>query len=181
MRIVQPSLPIEENANRVLSGEMRGEREVLPKFGDNMLILPVVVHRPDFFGSGAGADKIDLGLGNAIQAAEPGDDVVGEAVRDGPRIVLAGGVVVLLAQHLRAAGILGVQYPAGDGDTSVVRGERAKGNHGRVGWIRGPLRQADLLRRAGQSPVGAMLFETMSKTPALVRSLKSVASKMVLS
>jgi hypothetical protein len=32
MRIVQPSLPIDEKARRVLSGEMRGEREMLPSF-----------------------------------------------------------------------------------------------------------------------------------------------------
>ena len=42
-----------------------------------MLILPVVVHCPHFFGAAARADEIDLGLRNSIDAAaQPLDDLV---------------------------------------------------------------------------------------------------------
>ena len=141
MRMAQPSRPREANARRELSGEMRGEREMVPRCVICVLILPVVVHRPDFFGAGAGADEVDFGFGDAVDAAaEAQDDLVGEAVGDGARRVLAGDLVVLLAEDLGADGVAGVEEPAGDEDAAVGGGERAEGDHGGIGRRGRPLR-----------------------------------------
>ena len=117
-----------------------------------MLILAVVVHRPDFLGAGARADEVDLGFGDAVDAAaEAVDDLVGEAMGDGARHVFAGGLVVLLAQHLRIGGVARVIEPAVDDEAAVGGGERAEGDHCGVGGVGGPLREIDLLRRAGRA------------------------------
>ena len=49
MRIWKPSRPSEEKARRLLSGEMRGERETVPRWVIGVLVGAVVVHRPDLF------------------------------------------------------------------------------------------------------------------------------------
>ena len=149
--------------------------------GDGVLVLAVVVHHPDFLGAGARTDEVDLGFGDAVDAAaEPIDDLVGKAVGDGACHVFAGRFVVLLAEHLRIGGVARVVEPAVDDEPAVGGGERAKSDHGGVGGISGPLRKVDLLRRAGRGLRGK-LFETMSKMPAFCRSLKRVESKVAFS
>ncbi len=70
--------------------------------GDLVRALPVVIHLPDFFVPAAGSDVVDVGLGDAGNAAaQAGDDLVGKAMGDQARIILAGSFVVLLAQDLR--------------------------------------------------------------------------------
>ena len=116
-----------------------------------MLVLPVVVHPPDLFAPAARADKANLRLRDAVDAsAQAQYDRIGKLVSDGPRHVLAGLLVVLLAQHLRADGVAGVVQPAVDRKPAVRHRERPEGHHCRIGRRRGPLRQVDLLRRAGR-------------------------------
>ena len=62
----------------------------------------------------------------------------------------AGGFVVLLAEDLRVGGVAGVIEPAVDGEAAVCSRERAEGDHGGVGGVGRPLREIDLLRRAGR-------------------------------
>ena len=77
-----------------------------------VLVLAVVIHRPDFLVSGAIGDEIDFGFGDAVKAAAKAqDDLVREAVCDLPRIFFCGRVVVLLAENLRALRILRVEEP----------------------------------------------------------------------
>ena len=47
--IAHPSLPSDANASRELSGEMRGESEMLAHMRNRVLVCAVVVHHPDFF------------------------------------------------------------------------------------------------------------------------------------
>jgi hypothetical protein len=56
----------------------------------------------------------------------------------------------LLAQYLGVDGVAGVKEPAVDDEPAIGGRERAKGHHGGVGRGGGPLRQADLLGRAGR-------------------------------
>ncbi len=80
-----------------------------------MLPLPVVIHLPHFFVSAASSDVVDVGFGDAgDSAAQASDDLIGKAVSDQARIILAGSFVVLLAQDLRGGGILGVEEPTVD-------------------------------------------------------------------
>ena len=166
MRMDQPRLPSEAEGHAGVIGRDAGREGDAAEVRDGVLILAVVVHHPDFFGAGARADEVDLGFGDAVDAAaEAEDDLVGEAVRDGARHVFAGGFVVLLAEHLGIGGVAGVVEPAVDDQAAVGGRERAEGDHGGVGGLGGPLREVDLLRRAGRG-LRAMLFETMSKMPA---------------
>ena len=57
--------------------------------GNLVLVLAVVVHRPDLFAAGTGADEVDFGFGDAVDAAtEAEDDVVCELVSDGSGRIL---------------------------------------------------------------------------------------------
>src|ERR1700691_4542412 len=108
--------------------------------GNGVLILSVVVHRPHLFGAGAGADEVDFGLGDAVDAAaEPHDDLVGKVVGDGAGGFFRGRVAVFLAQNLRVAGVAGVVEITVDGHAAVGRGKRAEGNHGGGGGCGCPL------------------------------------------
>src|ERR1700734_3238581 len=105
-----------------------------------MLIGPVVVHLPDLFVAAAHFDVIDLGLGDALAAAaEPEDDLVGEAMG-----YLAGGIftgvfAVLLGEHLRELKVFRVEeIPIAD-DLTALDAEAAEGNHRSGGWSNGPL------------------------------------------
>jgi hypothetical protein len=112
-----------------------------------VLVLAIVVHGPDFLGSGAVADEEDPRLGDAIDAAaELQNDGVSEAMGDGAGHVLAGGLIVLFSKHLRVTA--GVKEPAVDHQVAVFGLERPKGHHLGVRGRGGPLRQVDLLRRA---------------------------------
>ena len=80
-----------------------------------MLILPVVVHRPDLFGAGAGADEVDLGFGDAVDAAAHAEnDFVGKFVGDSSNTLAGGGILIMLAQNLRRSDVLHVIQPALD-------------------------------------------------------------------
>ena len=108
-----PLLKNEAKAMRELSGEMRGESEMESEMGDRVLVGAVIIHRPDFLMAAAGADEIELGFGDAVDsAAEPEDDLVGEAMGDQAGVVVRGGLAILLGQHLRGLRILHVVEPA---------------------------------------------------------------------
>src|SRR5271157_4124863 len=49
-----------ERKPRVIRRDARRERNAA-QVGDGVLVLPVVVHGPDLFGAGAGADEVDFG------------------------------------------------------------------------------------------------------------------------
>jgi len=118
--------------------------------GDGMLIGAVVVHRPDLLVAAGYLDVIDLGLGDAGgTAAEPEDDLIGEAVGDLASGVLRGRLVVLLGEHLGILGILGVEEVAVADDSAALDAEAAEGDHGRRYRSRGPLLEIDLRGRAG--------------------------------
>ena len=89
-------------ARRELSGEMRGEMEMVPRWVIGVLVGAVVVHHPDLFAAAAwDLDVVDLGLGDAgYAAAEAQDDLIGEAVGDLAGGVVAGLLVVLLGEDL---------------------------------------------------------------------------------
>ena len=118
---------------------------------DGVLILPIVIHGPDLHGAGAGADEINLGFGNAVDAAaQAKNDFVGEPVGYGARHIRGGRFVILLAQHLRVGGVVGVEEPPVNRQPTTGSGKRAEGHHGGIGRGIGPLRQVDLLGRAGR-------------------------------
>jgi len=112
-----------------------------------MLIQPVVVHHPDFFGAGAGADEVDFCLGDAVNAAaEAKDDLVSETVGDGAGRLFAGGVGIVLAKDLGAGGVAGIEKPGIDDDLAVDASKRTEGEHGGAGRCGRPLGKAYLLR-----------------------------------
>ena len=116
-----------------------------------MLVLAVVVHDPDFLRAASGADKVDFGFGDAVDAAaEAQDDFVGESVRDGARHFLACRFVVLLAEDLGVGGVARVEEPAVNAEASIVGRQRSERHHGRVGRCGGPLGKVDLLGRTGR-------------------------------
>src|SRR5438045_9024980 len=97
---------------------------------DLVLVLAIVVHGPDFLGSGACTDEVDLGFGDAVDAAaQARNDLIGKAMSQGSSHILTGGLVVLLAQHLGAGGVASVVEPAGDAKSPVGRGQRSEGDH----------------------------------------------------
>ncbi len=111
-----------------------------------MLILPVVIHDPDFFRAGAGADEVDFGFGDSVDSsAQALDDLIGKAVGDGAGRFLAGGFVVLFAEHLGIGRVAGVEEPAIDDQMSVGAGKSAESHHGGVGRSGRPLRKIDFL------------------------------------
>ena len=87
-----------------------------------------------------------------------------------PRHVLAGRLVVLLAQHLRIGGVARVIEPAGNRQAAIGCRERAECDHRALA---GAEDHCVRLISCGEPGVdcGAMLFETISKMPALCRSL----------
>jgi len=75
--------------------------------------LPVVIHLPDFFVPAPGCNVENMRLSDARDpTAQAGNDLVSKAMRDQACIVLAAGLVVLLAENLRRIGILRVEEPA---------------------------------------------------------------------
>ena len=58
----------------------------LSQVSDLMLVGAVIVHRPDFFVAAAAADKVNLALGDAVNAAAQAENnFIGKFVRDGAR------------------------------------------------------------------------------------------------
>src|SRR5580658_9217996 len=115
--------------------------------GNLALILSVVIHHPHFLCSGAGADEVDFGFGNAVDAAaEARDDFVGKVVGDFAGRFFGGGVAVFFAEDLRAGGVAGVVEIAVDSDAPVGGGKRAEGDHAGAGRGGGPLGQIHFLR-----------------------------------
>ena len=73
------------------------------------LVGAVIIHLPDFFRAATAADEVELGLGDAVDAAaQAEDDLVGEAVGNQPRVLVGRSLAILFAQHLRRLRILGV-------------------------------------------------------------------------
>ncbi len=167
---------------RSLSGETRGEKRNGVQVGELGWALAVVIHLPHFLVSAAGRDVVDVGLGDAGDAApQASNDLVGKAMSDQACIVLAGSLVVLLAQDLRRARVLGVEEPAVNRQAIAIHRERAKGHKRGIGRALRPRAPGSSVAESAGVSGGAMLFETMSKMPALLRSLKSVLSKVVFS
>ncbi len=131
MRISQPAPVKELNASRDPSGEMCGEREMVPNVVSRVLIGAVVVHGPDFLVSAARADVENLRFGNAVNsAAQTQDDLVSKLVRNRSRPLRRCGVCVLLAEHLRGRNVLHVVQPALHGDVVTQRRKISKYQHG---------------------------------------------------
>ena len=66
----------------VVRRDSRGKRD-WSEMGDGVLVCAVVVHLPDLFVGSGDLDVVDLGFGDALDAAaEAEDDLVGEAVGD---------------------------------------------------------------------------------------------------
>ena len=69
---------------------------------DLVLVAAVVIHSPDFFVPAAPADVVDLRFRDTVHAAaEAKDDLVGEFVRDQPRVRFRRLFLVLLPQYDR--------------------------------------------------------------------------------
>ena len=116
---------------------------------ERLLVGPVVVHLPDLFVGAGDLDVVDLGFGDALAAAaEPEDDLVGEAVGDLPGGVFAGVFVVLLGEHLRILEVLRVEEEAVADDLAALDAEAAEDNHGGRRGCDRPLLNVDLSRRA---------------------------------
>src|SRR5665213_4030292 len=97
---------------------------------DGMLVGSVVVHCPYFLISAADFDIVDLGLGDAgCAAAEPEDNLIGEAVGYLAGGVLRSGFVVLLGEHLGVLRVLGVEEIAVADDSAVLNAEATEGDH----------------------------------------------------
>src|ERR1700678_4133663 len=99
---------------------------------DGVLVRTIVVHRPDLFTAGAALDVVDLGLGDALAAAaQTEDDLVGEAMGNLARGVVAGVFAVLLGEHLRILQVFRVEEIAIADELVALDADAAEGNHGR--------------------------------------------------
>ncbi len=117
---------------------------------DRVLVGAVVVHLPDLFVSAGDLDVEDLGFGDALAAAaEPEDDLVGEAMGDLAGGVFAGVLAVLFGENLRELGILGVEEEAVADDLAALNAEVAEGDHRGRGWRFRPLLNVHLSGCAG--------------------------------
>ena len=115
-----------------------------------MLIGAVVVHEPDFFGAGAGADESDLRAGDAGEtAAEFVDDFVGELVSEAADLRVGGSAAIDLGDNRLSGGIANVEEPGLDGYFGGGFGEIAEGDHAGVGWSIGPSEIAQFGRLRG--------------------------------
>ncbi len=140
---------------RELSGETRGAQRDGVEMSDRVLRRAIVVHGPDFFVSGAGADEVDLAFGNAgDSAAEAEDDFVGKAVGNQAGVVIRGRFAILLGEHLRVLRILYVEEPTLHLEGSVADAEVAKGEHGGLAAEALPTRPDERLQGLPTSPSG---------------------------
>ncbi len=146
----KPLRPRVVKARRELSGETRGGERDAAEMGDGVLVGAVVVHLPDLFRAAAAVDVVDLGFGDAVEAAaEAEDDLVGEAMGDLAGAVVGGVFAVLLGEDLGKLRVLGVEEEAVD--VEVIGGD-AKGSeddHGGVYGGSGPLCEVDVGWAAG--------------------------------
>src|SRR6202012_3980275 len=100
------------------------------KPSNRMLILSVIVHCPYLFGTRARADKVNLRFSNAVNAAaQPQDNLVGKAMSNRPRHLLARRLVVLASQNLRVRCICRIEEPSVNDDLSAGNRKRAKSHH----------------------------------------------------
>src|SRR5271169_2967519 len=117
---------------------------------DLLLVGAIVIHLPDFLGSTAVADEVELGLRNTLKAsAKTENNLIGEAVRDEAGIVFAGFFTVLLAQDLRGLRVLDVKQPALHRQRAALHRNVAEGQHVGVGRRGVPVGQFDVLRSTG--------------------------------
>ncbi len=72
-------------------------------------------------------------------AAEPEDDLVGEAMGDLAGRVFAGILVVLLGEHLRILSVFRIEEKAVAENLTALNAEVAERNHGGGGGRDGPL------------------------------------------
>ena len=131
------------------SGETRGDSEIESRRGHGVLVGAVIIHRPYFLVPAAAADEINLAFRDSLNsAAQAKDNFVGKLVRGGAGGVAGGGVLILLAQHLRRCHILHVVEPALDRHAVAGHAQIAKGQHGRVRRRRAPALELHVRRRA---------------------------------
>ena len=104
-----------------------------------MLVGAVVIHGPYFLVPAAAAHEINLAFrdpGNSAAQAE--DNFIGKLVRGGAGGVAGGGILILLAQHLRRRHVLHIVEPALHRHAVAGHAQIAKSQHGRIGWGRAP-------------------------------------------
>src|SRR5580700_7230045 len=90
-----------ESETRTIRRDARRKRHGT-QMSELALIRAVVIHHPDFFVTGAVADKVNLAFrdaGNASTQAE--NNLISESVRNHPNRVAGWNVGVLFAENLR--------------------------------------------------------------------------------
>src|SRR5215469_1196396 len=98
----------------------------------------------------AGADEINLGFGNALNAAtETINDFVGEFMGNQAGAIVGCTVLVLLAQDLRLGEVFQIIQPALHGETVSVYAQVAKGKHRGIDRCRTPGTEVDFGGLAG--------------------------------
>ena len=135
--------------------------------GDGVLVGAVVVHLPYLFVAAADFDVVDLGLGDAGDAAaEAEDDLVGEAMGDLAGGVLGGVFVVLLGEDLGVLAVLHVEEEAVGDESAVLDAEVAEGDHGGGGGCARPLRRLISAGGAGRDLRGEALGDDVEDAGA---------------
>ena len=94
-----------------------------------MLVRTIVVHHPDFFGAGAGADEGYLGGGDAgIASREFKDNFVGELMGELADLGVGGFAAIDFADDGLGGGVVNVVEPCGDSDFGSSFGEVTEGD-----------------------------------------------------
>src|SRR4051794_11057192 len=114
-----------------------------------LLTESVVIHFPNFFGTGSLADVEDVRVCNAVEAsAETEDDFVGEPMGDDARVLFRGSLAILLGEHLGALRISNVVEPALHAEIVAGDCEVSEGDHCGIRRRRGPTSDLDISGRA---------------------------------
>src|SRR5579862_7059444 len=114
-----------------------------------MLILTIVIHRPDFFTSTPVGNEVNLSFGDTVDSAtEAQNNFVCEAVCNATGIFLGSCVGVLFAENLRTLCILRIEQETQHSYAVTAHRERSESHHFRACWSCGPRREIDLLRAA---------------------------------
>src|SRR6202035_5547596 len=109
-----------------------------------MLVGAVVIHHPDFFRAGAGADESDLrGSDSGSYRGKAADNFVGELVSELADLRVGGGAAIDLAYDGLRGRAAHVVEPAGNSDFAGGLGEIAEKYQIGVELRRGPVEIAE--------------------------------------